>query len=51
MSHICRTANLSLERVLSAALVTYSRVHAHGVSEGNARQVAALFLLTKGKVP
>ncbi len=46
MSHICRTADLSLELVLSAALVTYSGVHAHGVSEGNARQVTALFLLT-----
>jgi hypothetical protein len=49
MSHICRTADLSLERVLSAALVTYSGVHAHGVSEGNAQQVAALFLLTSRK--
>ena len=49
MSHICRTANLSRERVLSAALVTYSGVHGHGVSEGNARQVTALFLLTQRK--
>ena len=48
MSHICRTANLSRERVLSAALVTYSGVHGHGVSEGNARQVTALFHLTRG---
>ena len=49
MSHICRTANLSLERVLSAALWTYSGVHAPGVPEGNAQQLTALFLLTSRK--
>ncbi len=49
MSHICRTANLSLERVPSAALWTYSDVHAPGVSEGNAQQLTALFLPTSRK--
>ena len=49
MSHICRTADLSLERVRSAALWTYSDVHAHGVPEGNAQQLTALFLLTLRK--
>jgi hypothetical protein len=49
MSHICRTADLSLERALSAALWTYSDVHAPGVPEGNAQQLTALFLLTSRK--
>ena len=44
MCHICRTLDLFLERVPSAALWTYSDVHARGVSEGNAQQVTALFL-------
>jgi hypothetical protein len=39
MCHICRTVDLFLERVLSAALSTYSDVHACGMSEGNAQQV------------
>src|ERR1700686_1098416 len=43
MCHMCRTVDLFLERDLSAALWTYSDVHAHGVS-GKARQVPALFL-------
>jgi hypothetical protein len=47
MCHICRTIDLFLEGVLSAALSTYSDVHADGVSEGNGQQVTALFLLTQ----
>jgi hypothetical protein len=46
MCPICRTADLSLERVLSAALSTYSDVHARAVSEGNGQRATALFLLT-----
>ena len=46
MCPICRTVDLSLERVLSAALWTYSDVHARGVSERNGQRATVLFLLT-----
>jgi len=46
MCPICRTVDLSLVRVLSAALWTYSDVHARGVSERNGQRATVLFLLT-----
>jgi hypothetical protein len=43
--HICRALDLFLERVVSAALWTYSGVHAHAVSEGTLSRTA-MFLPT-----